>query len=79
MVTRRIISILCFFMIVCLGSGLAYGKQYVRKYEVTITNLTHGQVFSPPIVITHKHDFILFDLGEMASEELAALWQWWCS
>lgn len=73
MVTKRIISALCFFTIVCLGTGTSYGKQYSRKYEVTITNITSGQIFSPPIVITHKQDFKLFDLGEMASEELTAL------
>lgn len=73
MVTRRIVSMLCFFLIVCLGTGLAYGKQYARKYEITITNLTPEQIFSPPIVITHKQDFTLFELGEMAGEELAAL------
>ena len=70
---KKITYILVFFLIGCMGTGLAYGKQYTRKYEVTITNLTSGQIFSPPIVITHKQDFKLFELGEMASDELAAL------
>ena len=70
---KKITFMLVFFLVASLGTGLAYGKQYTRKYEVTITNLTPGQIFSPPIVITHRNDFKLFDLGEMASEELMAL------
>ena len=44
-----------------------------RKYEVTITNLTRGQIFSPPIVIVHDGKFRLFTLGEPASDKFAAL------
>jgi hypothetical protein len=43
------------------------------SYEVSITNLTRGQVFSPPIVINHDRHFSLFTFGEAASDELAAL------
>lgn len=70
---KKITLILVFFLIGCLGTGMAYGKQYTRKYEVTITNLTPGQIFSNPVVITHRNDFKLFYPGEMASDELAAL------
>ncbi|WP_040733898.1 hypothetical protein [Thiocapsa marina] len=31
-----------------------------RDYTVTITNLTLGQVFSPPVLVTHKQDVALF-------------------
>lgn len=41
--------------------------------EVTIVNLTPGQIISPPLVITHNADFQLFDLGAEASPGLAAL------
>jgi len=47
--------------------------RYKRKYEITITNLTRGQVFSPPIVINHNSNFSLFTLGEPADAALAAL------
>jgi hypothetical protein len=64
-------------LIVILTSGLSFADQerdkYKRKYKVTITNLTRGQVFSPPIVIGHDRNFSLFTLGEAASDELAAL------
>ena len=42
-------------------------------YEVTITNLTPGQTFTPQLVITHSNDFRLFTLGEPASEALEIL------
>jgi hypothetical protein len=58
-----------------LASGLSYANQsHGRKtYAVTITNLTRGQIFSPPIVISHKKNFNLFTLGDPASPEFAAL------
>lgn len=40
-------------------------------YEVTITNITKGQVLSPPILVSHNRDVALFELGEPALEELA--------
>ena len=43
------------------------------KYEVTITNLTRGQAFTPILVASHKKGVKLFELGSMASPELAAL------
>lgn len=42
-------------------------------YEVTITNLTPGQSFTPQLVVTHPGDAIIFRLGEPASPELAML------
>jgi len=44
-----------------------------RRYAVTITNLTRGQVITPPVVIVHNEDFRLFTFGEPAIPELAAL------
>jgi hypothetical protein len=44
-----------------------------RTYEITITNLTRGQTFSPPVVISHNSNFQLFVLGEAARPELLAL------
>lgn len=45
----------------------------LRRYAVTITNLTRGQVLTPPVVIAHKPEFLLFTPGAPASSELAAL------
>lgn len=43
------------------------------NYSVTITNLTRGQVITPPILITHNGQFSLFTPGTEASPELAYL------
>jgi spondin N len=42
-------------------------------YEVTITNLTRGQQFTPILVASHKEGVQLFTLGRPASAELATL------
>lgn len=44
-----------------------------ERYEVTITNVTKGQIFAPALVVTHDGTFSLFELGEPASMELAHL------
>lgn len=42
-------------------------------YEVTITNVTKGQVFSPPVLVTHRSSIALFKVGEPALDELATV------
>lgn len=42
-----------------------------RVYEITITNVTTGQLLSPPVLAVHGSDFAVFDVGERAS---AGLW-----
>lgn len=44
-----------------------------RLYAVTITNLTRGQVITPPVVIVHDEQYRLFVPGDAAIPELAAL------
>lgn len=44
-----------------------------RMYEVTITNLTRGETFTPILVASHKKRFSLYQLGEPASAELATV------
>lgn len=43
------------------------------SYEVTITNITHGTIFTPILVVSHTPGVKLFELGQPASDELAAL------
>ena len=43
------------------------------RFEVTITNLTRGQQFTPILVASHKSSVKLFELGKPASTELAIL------
>lgn len=63
------VFVLCFGII---AGGLSHAQQD-RTYEVTITNVTRGQIITPPVVIMHNGDFELFTLGEPAIPELAAL------
>lgn len=42
------------------------------EYDVTVTNLSN-QIFSPPVVVTHRPGVAVFTAGEPASDELAAL------
>jgi len=48
----------------------ADGRTY---YEVSITNLTRAQVFTPVLVASHRKGVTLFELGSAASNELSAL------
>jgi hypothetical protein len=43
------------------------------RFEVTITNLTRGQQFTPILVASHRKGVSLFKLGAPASEQLATL------
>ena len=65
------------FLSTCvLVSGLAPQSSHAGQgfnYSVTITNLTRGQVITPPILITHNGRFSLFKPGSEASLELAYL------
>lgn len=55
-----------------LAAGAASADQYGhRSYEVTITNVTKGQVFSPPVLVTHTRQVALYELGAPALPELA--------
>ena len=42
-------------------------------FEVRVTNLTRGQILSPPVVVAHGAGMRLFRLGRKASPELAAV------
>ncbi len=51
----------------------AAGAASAAGYEVTVTNLTRGQQFTPILVATHKAGVRLFDLGSAASPQLKTL------
>ena len=40
----------------------------VRVYRVTITNITKAQVFSPPVLATHKSSVGIFELGDVQTK-----------
>ncbi|MEM7050786.1 MAG: spondin domain-containing protein [Acidobacteriota bacterium] len=43
------------------------------EFRVTITNLTKGQIFSPPLVVSHSRDVAVFQSGSPALPELGIL------
>jgi hypothetical protein len=47
----------------------------LRTYRVTLVNLTDGQPFSPPVAATHDRSMHMFQVGRLASDELAAIAQ----
>jgi hypothetical protein len=55
-----------------LLSGPAFAAES-KTYEVSITNITPGQAFTPVLAATHSPDIRLFRLGEAAIEELELL------
>ena len=44
-----------------------------KTYQVTITNLTAGQAFTPPVLLTHTKRTSIFTVGEAASAEIQAI------
>ncbi|MDH5517152.1 MAG: spondin domain-containing protein [Gammaproteobacteria bacterium] len=42
----------------------------VRQYQVTITNATTHHVFTPALIVTHRADTALFEVGSVASDGL---------
>jgi hypothetical protein len=61
----------CLLGMYLLTGSTAFAKD--SQYEVTITNLTRGQSFTPILVVSHREGVDLFKLGDSASDELAAL------
>ena len=68
--SQRLIWTLGILMVVATAlPALANG----RVYQVTVTNLTAGQIFAPPIVYSHRSNFAAFTPGQAASPELAGV------
>ena len=75
--TRRLLlsiaGLLLFVSVV--GSFRVYARDYndAATFEVTVTNLTRGQTFTPILVASHKRGVSLFKLGDPASVALEIL------
>ena len=67
--TRRArwVALLAMMMTAASLVPAAASAPNTRTYTVTITNLTDGQPFTPPLVATHKRPADLFSVGEAAS------------
>ena len=63
-------------LLILAGTALAAGIAQAEEadtYEVTVTNISSGQTFTPILAVTHKLPLALFQPGEPASAELATL------
>lgn len=60
-----------------LAAGLALSSSVLagesKTYEVTVTNITPGQAFTPVLAVTHSDKAAIFELGAEASPELELL------
>jgi hypothetical protein len=66
--TAAIAGMASLFLLPQLAMSQGYGQ-----YQVTITNLTAGQPFTPPVLVTHSDRTGVFALGQDASVELQSL------
>ena len=69
-------------VVLLLGLPLIFGSAAASAegrglvtYRVTLDNLTNGQPFSPPVAATHQKAIRMFEVGRLASDELAAIAQ----
>jgi hypothetical protein len=69
---KKILLISC-ILAISLISAVSYGNERGRSYDVTVTNMTRGQTFTPILVITHNRGVKLFTPGSPASLGLEIL------
>ncbi len=55
---------------ICSWSAIASA---VPMKNVTVQNLSRGQILSPPVVIVHKPGYLVFEAGKPASKDVALL------
>ena len=68
---RIALSGVLFFFWACSGGG--DGHRETAIYRITVTNLTHNQPLSPPVVVLHQPGYHAWNAGEAASEALERL------
>ena len=56
-----------------MGPALAGNYEKIKKYEVTIQNITKGQPLTPPVLVTHSGKVKLFSVGMESSKGLGYL------
>jgi len=72
---KRLVSLIGLGLVIVAGLPAAptAAADDGPRYEVTITNLTRGQQFTPILVASHREGVQLFTLGRPASSALATL------
>jgi hypothetical protein len=59
--------------LVLVATGTLADENHRAVYEVSITNITKGQTFTPQLITIHRGSVSLFPLGEPASQQLEVL------
>ena len=72
MTSKSLASTVVGMAILLVLPGLAWSDNG-KTYRVTITNLTAGQPFSPPVLVTHTNKTRIFAVGETSSAEIRAI------
>ncbi len=60
-------------LMLAVSSTSLFASHSDARFQVTLTNLTSGQPFSPPVAATHKFAERLFVVGTPASAEIEAI------
>lgn len=74
--TRRLVAPAALIAGLVAGAVLSAPAIAAREgplYEVTVTNATYGQQFTPFLLVTHESSIRLFEIGQPASAGLATL------
>ncbi len=72
MLRHRTFHVLMLVAVLALTASIA-GAQDLRDYRIRITNLTHMQIFAPPVIAVHGSGARIFEAGMPASDALATL------
>lgn len=70
---RTRVALIAALLLSLLVNSVAFAKNNdkrekdVRVYEITVTNMTTGQWFTPPVLAIHKRAADLFEVGQPAS------------
>ena len=69
----RTLTLSVFALTVMVGSFVHLAAQSDARYDVTVTNLTKGQTFTPLVIATHAPGVRIFAPGTQASPQLTVL------
>lgn len=61
------VALIAALLLSLLANSVAFAKDNVRVYEITVTNLTGAQWFTPPVLAIHQRSTDLFEVGQPAN------------
>jgi hypothetical protein len=76
LIMKKLFNTIGITSLAVLAAGISSGTALAdsgRMLEVTITNITNNQTFTPIVAVSHRRHLDLFELGLPASDELIAI------